>query len=107
MNLDMAYSMSDNCTLLSDTGKINNIFCETETMVTFQESSGNSVKVGGGWVCWVLTILRLDTRFANITSYCCHTAWSDSVIGPLWSNSVIKLVLVLFGKCTTLVVTKC
>ena len=24
----------------------------------------------------------------------------------LWSNSVIKLVSVLFGKCTTLVVTK-
>ena len=46
-------------------------------------------------------------------------AWSDSVqavqavhscnswwLGPLWSDSVIKLVSVLFGKCTTLVVVK-
>ena len=32
------------------------------------------------------------------------TAWSDSVIR---SASVIKLVSVLFGKCTTLVVTRC
>ena len=48
-----------------------------------------------------------------------RTAWSDSDqavrvvhscnswwFGPLWSDSVIKLVSVLFGKCTTLVVTK-
>ena len=28
-------------------------------------------------------------------------------LGPLWSDAVIKLVSVLFGKCTTLVVTKC
>ena len=34
----------------------------------------------------------------------CNTWW----LGPLWSDSVIfKLVSVLFGKCTTLVVTKC
>ena len=48
-----------------------------------------------------------------------RTAWSDSDqavqavhscnswwLGPLWSDSAIKLVSVLFGKCTTLVVTK-
>ena len=48
-----------------------------------------------------------------------RTAWSDSDeavravhscnswwLGPLWSDSVIKLVSVLFGICTTLVVTK-
>ena len=28
-------------------------------------------------------------------------------IGPKRSDSVIKLVLVLFGKCTTLMITKC
>ena len=28
-------------------------------------------------------------------------------IGPKRSDSVIKLVSVLFGKCTTLVITKC
>ena len=28
-------------------------------------------------------------------------------IGPKRSDSVIKLVLVLFGKCTTLTITKC
>ena len=33
----------------------------------------------------------------------CNSQW----LGSLWSNSVIKLVWVLFGKCTTLVVTKC
>ena len=33
-----------------------------------------------------------------------RTAWSDSVTR---SASVIKLVLVHFGKCTILVVTKC
>ena len=41
-----------------------------------------------------------------------RTAWSDSNklnyrIGPKRSYSVIKLVSVLFGKCTTLVITKC
>ena len=49
-----------------------------------------------------------------------RTAWSDSDqavravhscnswwLGLLWSDSVIKLVSVLFGKCTTLVATKC
>ena len=48
-----------------------------------------------------------------------RTAWSESDqavrtvhscnswrLGPLWSDSVIKLVSVLFGKCTTLVFTK-
>ena len=48
------------------------------------------------------------------------TAWSESDqavqamhscsswwLGPLWSDSVIKLVPVLFGKCTTLVAMKC
>ena len=40
------------------------------------------------------------------------TALSDSVIRSetsliTRSDSVIKLVLVLFGKCTTLVITKC
>ena len=33
-----------------------------------------------------------------------HSAWSDSVIRSASSDSVIKLVWVLFGKCTTLVV---
>ena len=33
-----------------------------------------------------------------------RTAWSDSVIR---SDSVIQHVSVLFGKCTTLVVTQC
>ena len=49
-----------------------------------------------------------------------RTAWSESDhavrtvhscnswrLALLWSDSVIKLVSVLFGKCTTLVVTKC
>ena len=48
-----------------------------------------------------------------------RTAWSESDqavravhscnswwLGPLWSDAVINLVSVLFGKCTTLVVTK-
>ena len=33
----------------------------------------------------------------------CNSWW----LARLWSDSVIKLVSVLFGKCTTLVVTKC
>ena len=33
----------------------------------------------------------------------CNNWW----LGPLWSDLVIKLVSVLFGKCTPLVVTKC
>ena len=33
----------------------------------------------------------------------CNSWW----LGPLWSDSVINLVSVLFGKCTTLVVMKC
>ena len=33
----------------------------------------------------------------------CNSWW----LGPLWSDSVIKLVSVLFGKCTTLAATKC
>ena len=49
-----------------------------------------------------------------------RTAWSESDqavrvvhscnslgLGPLWSDSVIKFVSVLFGKCSTLVATKC
>ena len=36
------------------------------------------------------------------TVHSCNSWW----LGPLWSDSVIKLVSVLFGKCTTLVVTK-
>ena len=35
-------------------------------------------------------------------AHSCNSWW----LGPLWSDSVIKLVSVLFGKCTTLVVTK-
>ena len=31
----------------------------------------------------------------------------DSRIGLTWSDSIIKLVSVLFSKCTTLVITKC
>ena len=37
------------------------------------------------------------------TVHSCNSWW----LALLWSNSVIKLVSVLFGKCTTLVVTKC
>ena len=29
------------------------------------------------------------------------------LLGPIWSDSVVKLVSVLFGKSTTLVATKC
>ena len=50
-------------------------------------------------------------RRTAITSYCSYARpaqpgpirWS----GPIPSNSVIKLVSVLFGKCTTLAATKC
>ena len=47
-----------------------------------------------------------DECFENQLLQLCtaRTAWSDSVIS---SALVIKLVSVLFGKCTTLVVTKC
>ena len=45
------------------------------------------------------------------TSYCSNArqAQPDPIrwLGPLRSDSVIKLVSVLFGKCTILVVTKC
>ena len=37
------------------------------------------------------------------TVHSCNSWW----LALLWSDSVIKLVSVLFGKCTTLVVTKC
>ena len=37
------------------------------------------------------------------TVHSCNTWW----LALLWSDSVIKLVSVLFGKCATLVVTKC
>ena len=36
-----------------------------------------------------------------------RTAWSDTVVSPFRSASVIKLVSVFFGKCTILVVSKC
>ena len=46
---------------------------------------------------------KLDL-FNQLSQLCTvRIAWSDSVIR---SVSVIKLVSVLFGKCTTLVVTK-
>ena len=37
------------------------------------------------------------------TVHSCNSWW----LALLWSESVIKLVSVLFGKCTTLMVTKC
>ena len=37
------------------------------------------------------------------TVHSCNSLW----LALLWSDSVIKLVSVLFGECTTLVVTKC
>ena len=64
---------------------------------------------------------RLGMVINQLLQLCkARTAWSESDqavqavhscnswrLGPLWSNSVIKLVSVLFGKCTTLVATKC
>ena len=45
------------------------------------------------------------------TSYCSYARSAQPgpirCLGPLRSDSVIKLVSVLFGKYTTLVVTKC
>ena len=44
-----------------------------------------------------------DSDQAVRTVHSCNSWW----LALLWSDSVIKLVSVLFGKCTTLVVTKC
>ena len=44
-------------------------------------------------------------KFLKESSYCSYARPAQSC--PLRSESVIKLVSVLFGKCTTLVVTKC
>ena len=45
----------------------------------------------------------------NRTRLCgsCIAAKMSWWLGPLWSDSVIKLVSVLFGKCTTFEATKC
>ena len=67
-----------------------------------------------------LSVWLQMTRENQLMQLCtARTAWSDSDqavravhscnswwLGPLWSDSVIKLVSVHFGKCTTLVVTK-
>ena len=57
---------------------------------------------------------KTDSGFNQLLQLCtARTAWSDSVIRSETSliteldRSVIKLVSVLFGKCTTLVITKC
>ena len=54
------------------------------------------------------TLLNLNSVW---TSYCssARPAQPGPIrwLGPVWSDSVIKLVSVLIGKCTTLVVTKC
>ena len=62
---------------------------------------------------------RMNKYINQLMQLCtARTAWSDSdqavwavhscnswCLEPLWFDSVIKLVSVLFGKCTTLVVT--
>ena len=65
-----------------------------------------------------LSSIRIKKQLLQLCT--ARTAWSDSDqavlavqscnswwLGPLWSDSEIKLVSVLFGKCTTLVATKC
>ena len=66
-------------------------------------------------------VKRIDCNTNQLLQLCTvRTAWSESDqavrtvhscnswwLGPLLSDSVIKLVSVLFGKCTTLVATKC
>ena len=65
-------------------------------------------------------VADFNTRNQLLQLCTARTDWSDSVIrsetsfitesyriGPTRSDSVIKLVSVLFGKCTTLVITKC
>ena len=66
---------------------------------------------------WPVTVVATNLLLQLCTA---HTAWSESDqavrtvhscnswwLALLWSDSGIKLVSVLFGKCTTLVVTKC
>ena len=61
----------------------------------------------------VMGSYRIDIQVAKTfkTSYYSYAEpakpCSIWLLGPLLSDSVIKLVLVLFGKCTTLAVTKC
>ena len=61
--------------------------------------------------CFCLSASGRLSCLIHKTSYCSHArhAQSGSIrwLGSLRSNSVIKLLSVLFGKCTTLVVTKC
>ena len=78
------------------------------------------------WRCINVKFLvkRSEKMFVNQLLQLCTapTAWSESDqavrtvhtcscnswwLALLWSDSVIKLVSVLFGKCSTLVVTKC
>ena len=55
--------------------------------------------------------LSIELQIHTKTSYCSYAQPAQPglirLLGPLWTDSVIKLVSVLFGKCTTLLVTKC
>ena len=76
------------------------------------------------WECFGRKKLHLKAKgicYNQLLQLCmARTAWSDLDqavramhhckswwLALLWSDLVIKLVSVLFGKCTTLVVTKC
>ena len=51
---------------------------------------------------------QLDLDLNQLLQLCmAHTAGPIQRLGPLRCDLVIKLVSVLFGKCTTLVVKKC
>ena len=78
-------------------------------VTTISAPSSRALLIGPALKIHVNQLLQLCTA---------RTAWSESDqavramhscnnrwLGPLWFNSVIKLVSVLFGKCTTLFLT--
>ena len=92
---------------------IKNRICSVKYLIWQRNRSKNGVPS--------FDYLRLVADINQLLQLCtARTAWSESDqavravhscnswwLSPLWSDWVIKLVSVLFGKCTTLVATKC
>ena len=89
----------------------------TRTFHSFKTVTVSYRDLGMELLCCPCTKITQDQLWQLCTA---RTAWSESDqavrtvhscnswwLALLWSDSVIKLVSVLFGKCTTLVVTKC
>ena len=84
-------------------------------MLTPRLNRLETVQMRGHIICFYAELTKcIPNQLMQLCT--ARTAWSKSDqavhrcnsrrLGLLWSDSVIKLVSVLFGKCTTLVVTK-